>query len=270
MREEHKQSSGNTIVNLVIIVVILFVVAAIIYPVFTHPVGGAKKTLCQCNLKEIALAFNMYHGDYDNTLPSSYLYGRSQTWNREDFRHYASELGQIPPKGQSPTGNTWPMLLYQHMKNKDILWCPSDPQNPGYDGGFWYNLVHIERTPKPNAPVTYWYKAAFDRAWYGQGKYRAMKEGDFAYPADQVIFYEHNSWHWGDAEKGFKDGVTLNMAYIDGHVASRRIASSGFKTNNIDPAPATGEPAWFNHDNKTGKDGVGPYWDPKVYSDNLN
>lgn len=268
MDERHGNSSGNTIANLVIIVVILFVVAVIMLPVLFPPHRhSARKTSCQSNLKEIALAFNMYHSDYDNKLPSSALYNSSKTWNRDDFRHFTMELGQIPPpKNASGVKKTLSMLLHCHMASKDILWCPSDPNNPYYkdDHGFWYKLTHkpAPRVKKPE--ISYWYKAASDYAWFNG----CSKEREYEQPADQVIFYEHNSWHWGDEENGFKNGVILNMAYIDGHVSARRISGSAFTTSDIDPAPAKGEPAWYNTCiNK--KSAAGLLWNPRYCYDDL-
>lgn len=252
MRNRLGKSSGNVVFDVVIIILILLVVAAIMFPMYAQAPEHPRKTSCQTNLKDIAVALMQYQRDYDDTLPSSILYGGSKTWNRENFRRFATERGDLP---QSVDGLlSWPELLYSNMKSKDILWCPSDT---------------VDNEESPKSVVSYWYKAAVDRAWYGDGKVYARKEGDFAYPADQVTFYEHNGWHWGQAEEGFKNDVTLNMAFLDGHVAARIIKNSGFETGDIDSAPMAGEPAWFNHNNKTGKDNVGPNWDPKVYSDNL-
>lgn len=171
MSERH----GNTLLNIVIVVAILFVVGRIMLPNFWRPHACDGKPSCQRNLKEIGLAFNMYHGDYDNKLPSSALYNGSKTWNRDDFRHFTTELGQVPPpKNMTGVKKTLPMLLYPHLKCKDILWCDKDPNT---------------KTSK----ISYWYKAASDYAWFNG----CSKEGEYEQPSDQAIFYEHNSWHYG-------------------------------------------------------------------------
>lgn len=215
---------------------------------------AARKSSCQSNLKELGLAFNMYYCDYDYTLPSSMLYGHSKKWNKQNFILFAKLRGMMPPS-ETAKNSTMMQVLYRHMKNKDIMWCPSDPNVGDY----------------PAAVISYYYKAAADRAWYGD----CRKLGDFEYPADQIIFWEHNSWHWGQQADGVTNGATINVAYLDGHVCSKRIQNSGYtkQENPPDPLPKSmmGEPAWYNRNcfenNSTAK--TGTYWDPKRCYDDL-
>ena len=247
-------TDGFTLLEAVFIVFIVAVVAAFLFPYFvanrSHH-GGARKSTCQTNMEWLGTTLAMYCGDYDSKLPSSYLYGRSRTWNRSDFIHFASDKGTLPPQDRMTSGASWPELFFTYMKNKDATWCPSDPED--HD--------------REDAKVSYFYKAAVDRAWYGDGNVKCQKEGDFDFPADQVVFYEHNSWHWGETYKGLSDGVALNMAHLDGHVSVRWIANSG--GSEVTPAPMKGEPAWFNYNEATGKSACGPYWNPHAWYDRL-
>lgn len=249
-------TSGLTIADVVIIFLLIVIAAAILFPIFCHG-QPERRYICQSNLKEIVRALEMYQHDYDEVLPSSILYGGSETWNRNDFIHFATETSDAQCRNNS-TGchQTWSMLLTHYLKYKDIIWCPSDPENQGDSSG---QPIH----------TTYWYKAAVDRAWYGDGKSTFRKDQDFDCPSGQVVFYEHNGWHLGQADRGLKDGVAVNMAFLDGHVYSKKIANSGFKTSKISPAPGVGEPAWFNHNLKTNKNNTAPNWNPTVYSDDL-
>jgi len=222
---------------------------------------AARKAACQNNLKELALALIIYCGDYDAVLPSSFLYGRSKTWNEKDFMRFAKDKGILPPPPDARRWS-WPMLLYPYMKNKDIIWCPSDPG----------------RSDDPSARVSYYWKAAADMAWYGGPRGtgpKCRKEGDFDFPADQIIFYEHNGWHWGDAGKGLVDGVTINCAFLDGHVQVKRIRESGYTAAENPPEPlpksGVGEPAWFNYSfgARTPAYNKGANWNPRVWGDNL-
>lgn len=259
MNDIRDNQRGISLGQLVVALVFIAIIVLVLFPIFGRGCPEGRPS-CQSNLKEIALALNMYHGDYDNKLPSSALYNGSKTWNRDDFRRFTTELGQLPPpENMAGVKNTWPVLLYPHIKSKDILFCTKEI----HGCGFWYNLTHRS---KKVSTWSYWYKASMDYAWF-KGYSR---ESDFKYPADQVIFYEHSGRHWDQESDGLKDGVTVNMAYMDGHVAARIIKNSGFKTSDIDPVPTTGEPAWFNHNNKTGKDSVGQNWNPGIYSDHLN
>lgn len=265
MRNEQGNADGNVISTVVIIIGILVVVAAIFFPIYQRTFQrtdhyGNRKPSCQNNLKELGISIALYYGDFDATLPSSILYGGSKTWKSSDFMYFAGKEGTLPPPAATATHPTWPMLLYSYMKNKDIVWCPSD----------------LDRREDENAVVSYYWKAAIDRAWYGDAKVKpSRKEGDFDFPADQIIMYERAGWHWGDADKGFADGVTINCLFLDGHVSSRRIANSGYGASENPPTPlpksGVGEPAWFNYDFMTpgAKSVKGQHWDPKVWGDSL-
>ena len=77
--------------------------------------------------------------------------------------------------------------------------------------------------------------------------------GDYAFEADQIAFYEHLGWHWGDTG-GLKNGVQINASFIDTHVETIWIsnATSGDPINCA--ANSDGEPMYYNTgvDPKTG------------------
>lgn len=230
---------------------------------------AALKSSCQSNMMELALAFELYVSDYNNILPSSYLYGRSKTWNKEHFKAFASRRGMIPTRPYIAGNFSWPMLLYPHMKNKDIMWCPSD--------------TSVKNDPA--ARVSYYWKAAIDAAWYGgpDGKGPICRRlGDLDYPADQIILYERVGWHSGDADKGLVDGVTINVAWVDGHVSAKRITNSGYTSDEVpaEPLPKSGvgEPAWYNFDFENSGEyswgsrsnlSTAQLWNPHIYGDSL-
>ena len=142
-------------------------------------------------MKELGIAVQMYYGDYDATLPSSGVYFAPGTaWTEANCESF-NLITSLPTLGanQFPT---WAYLLYPNMKNKDIIYCPSDPS---------------DKLPGANKYLSYYWKAAIDKGWYAQ---LGRKEGDFEFPADQIVFFEHNGWHWGDAARGLINGVSIN------------------------------------------------------------
>lgn len=222
----NKKRNGFTLIELLVVIAIIAILAAILFPVFARAREAARKTSCQSNLKELALAFNMYHGDYDNCIPSSKVTSTSTppaAWTAAIYTSFVTALPSLPPAtGVTPT--SWTELLYPHMKSKDLIFCPSDSDKL--------------------AP-SYIYKAATD---YAASAGVAAKEGDYEQPSDQVIFFEKLGWHWGDSTKGWANDVTLNMAYIDGHCAARRLSgvSTVIATGIPNGNATAGEPQWYN------------------------
>jgi prepilin-type processing-associated H-X9-DG protein len=226
------------------------------------PVGEPPKDTapsCQQNLKALVLALQMYAGDYDSALPSSYLYSRTATWDPDSFVRFAGVRGTLPPRNQSQL--TWPMVLYDYVRDTSIIWCPRDRSESG----------------DPAAVVSYYWKAAVDAAWYGGPDGTGpvcRKEGDFCFPAEQIVLYERIGWHWGRS-KGLTDGVVVNCAFMDGHVAAKTIRDSGYTVHEMPalplPASGIGEPAWFNYSYGAAVPDYskGAHWDPHVWGDSL-
>lgn len=218
---------GFTFWEALAILFIILVVAAFLFPIFARSgCGGGRKSMCQNNLKSLAVALLLYSHDYDNQLPSSALVNHSKKWNRSDFLKFTKTTGTLPPTSRP---RTYFQVLYNHIKNKDIWCCPSDSTYPS----------------DKNAPCSYWWKLAIDKAWYGQGcKKPCRNEADFIYNSDQIILYERNAFHFGDTN-GLKDGLYINAVYLDSHVKTIYLRNSGSKYITT-PAPRAGEPAYFN------------------------
>lgn len=246
---------------LVILVAVAFVLWAFL--LFGIPPGpsreGARRATCISNLKHLAMALHLYSSDYDGHLPSSALVNGSKKWNKQDFLQFATKAGQLPPKGAA---HTWPQLIHKHAANKDAIFCPEDKGD--HD--------------TPVAQVSYWWRLAVDKAWYGEGcakKYR--KIDDYPSPSRTVILYEHQPWH-DDSQpepQGLSNGVYINVAHLDGHVKRDRVrnATSGSKTNCA--ANSDGWPMYFNFDkirdpgqnNPPPENAPAKYVDPGRYAD---
>ncbi|MEN6372535.1 MAG: DUF1559 domain-containing protein [Armatimonadota bacterium] len=267
-----RRKSGFTLIELLVVIAIIAILAAILFPVFARAREAARKASCQSNMKELGIAVQLYQGDYEAMMPSSALNTRNPAspntvFNSSYFIQFACLRGSIGATTY-PGHATWPTLLYTHLKNKDIIWCPSDPA----------------RSDDMNATVSYFWKASTDLAWFGgpNGTTVCRKDGDFGFPANQVLFYEHNGWHWSDTNRGLANGVTINCTFMDGHVAPKRIVCSVNQVND-QPLPwavrGGGEPQWYNHNyydpsDPNTRDGAYTWnsdlsWNPQKYGDNL-
>ena len=254
---EHR-TKGRTPPAVIVIFIIMLIAAAFAIPVLQRVPRG-HGPYCQRQMKECVAALLIYAEDYDDTLPSSACVSGSETWNKEDFLVFATRVGKLPPPPDARP-QTWTQVLWDHMKNKDIFFCPEDPSN------------HRAR----DAKVSYWWKTAVDKAWYGEDcpkHYRKIT--DYPHAAHQIILYEHNTWHFDQADMGMVHGAQINCAFLDGRVKCHQIvnATSG------DPldcaANEDGEPMYFNFDEDRDESDDSPpdpftpatYVDPGRYSD---
>lgn len=282
-----RKKSGFTLIELLVVIAIIAILAAILFPVFARAREAARKSTCQSNMKECAIALQTYWNDYDATLPSSVPAGSTvgtgtAAGNDAGFPLFSAGVGVLPPGISGDTKAfpvTWAQMLYNSMKSKDIMFCPSDSadHSPAMASAYDLNVTR----------VSYWWKFAIDKAWR-HGALKCQKEGDFGYNADQIVFYEHAGFHSG-AASGIKNDVQINVAFLDTHVRSVSVVNStqpADSTTYVNDPTANGEPNFFNFDNEAPyQAGVNPppattavvpgtsapyqYLDPRRYSDKL-
>src|SRR5512138_3736279 len=65
-----KKRAGFTLIELLVVIAIIGILAAMLFPVFARARESARKTQCLANVKNIAIAWNMYLTDYDKFSPS--------------------------------------------------------------------------------------------------------------------------------------------------------------------------------------------------------
>lgn len=250
MRERH----GFTLIELLVVIAIISILAGILFPVYSRAREQARKVECQSNMKQVAMAFIMYCNDYDDRLPSSAL-------PESDDLTFRTRRGYLPPPaslgGAAYQPKTWPELLYSYLRNGEVVYCPSDGEKPSR------SQAANDAQTTAGLAVSYVIKKAVNDAWITPG-ISAKRTGDYAYPSDQVIFYERRGWHWGEAGQGDmsvqpKAEVSMNAAFMDAHVRSARL-----------PNPLNGEPDYYNMNGETNEVAEGGAVDPRTYMDVLN
>ena len=231
-------------IGFALLVISILIVAAVLYPVFRRTDGDARKGYCQYHLKFLALSFDMYQNDYNGIYPSSAAAGARSFASSDD--RFRKTRGYVPPTVGKSQAGTWPEMIYPYKRDDKLIFCPMD-----------------DYSNAPDAQISYVLKKAMHQAWWGVGMPKgqtARKAVDFRTAADQILLYERRGWHWGDYRKGDMSvkpvsGVTLNMAFMDGHVATKRL-----------PSPLNGEPDYYNADSRTWKH-VKAKVDPRIYAD---
>lgn len=97
---------GFTLIELLVVIAIIAILAAILFPVFARAREKARQTSCLSNMKQIALATDMYCQDYDECYPMCIYLAGTQIVT---FYHE----------------------LMPYMKNAQMLQCPSEPKRIG-------------------------------------------------------------------------------------------------------------------------------------------
>jgi prepilin-type N-terminal cleavage/methylation domain-containing protein/prepilin-type processing-associated H-X9-DG protein len=112
---------GFTLIELLVVIAIIGILAAMLFPVFARARESARKIQCLSNVKNIALAIQMYLADYDAWFPWGATADAS-----EHFRSSRTPAGTTCNRAMK--GNPYlrePVILDEYIKNRDVWRCPS-------------------------------------------------------------------------------------------------------------------------------------------------
>ncbi len=122
---------GFTLIELLVVIAIIGILAAMVFPVFARARESARKAVCLSNVKNLALAIQMYLADNNDTLPPNE--------RRQDVMDYfetfpgGDDVCRAGTEGErvqafSSWANPylrWPVILDEYVKNRDVWRCPS-------------------------------------------------------------------------------------------------------------------------------------------------
>ncbi|MGV3615382.1 MAG: prepilin-type N-terminal cleavage/methylation domain-containing protein [Fimbriimonas sp.] len=125
-----------TLIELLVVIAIIAILAALLFPVFAQAKAAAKAASCLSNLKQIGIAWPLYAGDYDDTMPlSTQPYTGPVPANAQNPSQYplyanwttdaSARKGGADPKGGS---------LQPYMKSTAITDCPGAQGLPNTNG----------------------------------------------------------------------------------------------------------------------------------------
>src|SRR5574340_1105630 len=120
---------GSTLIELLVVIALIAILASMLFPVFARARESARKIQCLSNVKNIAMAVQMYLSDYDRFWSKGIDAGLAD---------YMSSAGDAGPGGNGDDPGTnckyaWesnpyeqvPIVLEEYTKNRDIWRCPS-------------------------------------------------------------------------------------------------------------------------------------------------
>jgi len=124
-----RRKGGFTLIELLVVIAIIAILAAILFPVFARAREKARQTSCLNNQKQLALAWRMYCGDYDDWVPAycPMVVTNGYYWDRDRL---------------------WYMVLQPYIRNLQVQVCPSDP---GMVISYAYNGYYL-RIPQWGQP----------------------------------------------------------------------------------------------------------------------
>ncbi|HUW09152.1 MAG TPA: type II secretion system protein [Anaerolineae bacterium] len=115
---------GFTLIELLVVIAIIGILAAMVFPVFARARESARKAVCLSNVKNIALAIQMYLADNNDTLPPGN--------HNLEVQDYFDVVGGGVEAGHCTEmvllANPylrWPVILDEYIKNRDVWRCPS-------------------------------------------------------------------------------------------------------------------------------------------------
>jgi len=117
-----KRRSGFTLIELLVVIAIIAILAGMLFPVFARARESARKIQCLSNVKNIAMAFQIYLTDFD-AFPS-YEHDQRVLNYWEDQGSDVSP-GCCPSPTESNPYLKVPVILDEYVKNRDVWRCPS-------------------------------------------------------------------------------------------------------------------------------------------------
>ncbi len=115
-----RRRSGFTLIELLVVIAIIAILAAMLFPVFARARESARKIQCLSNVKNIAMAIQMYLVDYDRLPPRDHTAEAEQYFMEAQGRDSCSSR----PWAANPYLR-WAVIFEEYIKNRDVWRCPS-------------------------------------------------------------------------------------------------------------------------------------------------
>jgi prepilin-type N-terminal cleavage/methylation domain-containing protein/prepilin-type processing-associated H-X9-DG protein len=105
-----RMRKGFTLIELLTVIAISALLAAVLFPVFAQARAKARQSQCLSNLRQVAMAAQLYLQDYDERFFVAYYIGQRGQTQPDNYGYFF-----------------WPWLLKPYGKMFSLFWCPDEP-----------------------------------------------------------------------------------------------------------------------------------------------
>jgi len=186
-RKKVMKKSTFTLIELLVVIAIIAILAAMLLPALNKARETAKKISCVNNLKQSAIAFGNYVGDYDGRLPK-YIGSCGST-----SRVWAAENGPLVPtyiSSKVVNGNS------EGVASGTVTGaCPSHQDSWEYAMNWYIGVDHFLLVKSKNPSGNYLLLETASAYYLSPGN-------------SSKLYWGHNN--------------SMNMLFLDGHVENRR------------------------------------------------
>jgi len=123
-----RRRRGFTLIELLVVIAIIGILAAMVFPVFARARESARKAVCLSNVKNIALAIQMYLADNNDTLfPYEHRQDVIDFFNGSPGggdKGWGDDPNCALPSRANPYLRS-SVILDEYVKNRDVWRCPS-------------------------------------------------------------------------------------------------------------------------------------------------
>ncbi len=219
-----RDSTGFTLIEVLVVMAIISVVAAILFPVFASARNAANKATCLNNLGQLTLAYQLYSNDYEDTLCAPVYLSNlvAYPWHAW-FGELDSSTATLDPSRA---------LLSPYLRNTAVFNCPNIDTIPnplsadlsyGINDQLCITTVNLQNLNVSFQPVTgSQVQAPSETVLFGDAA-----QNEPGSRIDKRAILQFNA-HFAGTSRGFlharHGGAVANVSWLDGHVKSMHLS----------------------------------------------